>query len=240
MKKTISLLVMLTAAVLSSCAPKYASEKEVVEYARRAADKEQIELVEQTDEHRYRFRSKDRDLYFEAWTTANETWIDGASFGYTGDYSINSDYTASVLRYNDNRVKELLDKYGFEEAERSYSFECYESFTFVIKNSQVPEDIDLVNGFLNDLRLITEEEQKYHSEPLGPYKGTYIYTVLYQVDEEVFQRTIGNYNYSGYIVPGEEIDIRKDLDYSNNFLRNAVSPVRNGILIYVESDFWKE
>ncbi len=234
------LLTAVSAALFTSCGPKYASEDEIIEYAKASAGKEPVELVEQVDEHRYRFRSKDRELYFEAWTTPDQIYIDGSSFGYTDKYHIICDYIDCVHRYNDERVENLLEKYGLEEAGRSYPFEYYESFTFVIPNSQVPEDIALVNGFLNDLRLIVEEEQKYHDSPLGAYSGSYNYTVLYQVDKEAFQRTIGNYNYSSYIVPGQEIDILKDLRYSDQLLANAIPPVRHGILIYVESDFWKE
>ena len=232
LQKTAALTLVFLTLSLTACTPNYASKKEIVQYAEQTAEKEPIELDSEIDKHTYRFRSTERELYFDVTTSASEVIIDGTSFGYSGKYSIYADYYPSVYRYHDSEVEALLQKYEFEEAGRSNEFDHYESFDFVISNSQYSEDIDRVNGFLNDLRAIVEQEQQYHDAPLQPFLGTYIYTVEYQVDENVFQRTAGNYNYSSYIIAGQEIDILHDLEYSM-LIGNVIPPLRHGILIYV-------
>lgn len=99
--------------------PKYASESEIKEYAKKTAH-EEIELIGTVDwgnfgtvdgeDSIWKFRSKERDLEFEVWTDANSVNID---FGYTGTYLIQDNYWKKVNMYYNDTMTELLKKHKF-------------------------------------------------------------------------------------------------------------------------------
>ncbi|MBQ3920100.1 MAG: hypothetical protein II695_10520 [Oscillospiraceae bacterium] len=171
MKRIIMGLICLS---LTACGmPKYASEKEISEYL-SAHIAEPIEYVETSaeDKHSYIYRAMDRDFTFRVWSNAEAAAnIDGANFGYSGEYSINTDYDEHSCGYYSERIAELADSCGFEITDTcdNDAFPCYRYFWFKIDgiNDDEREIRSRIPQFLKGVQEIAAEESTYHVQGAG-------------------------------------------------------------------------
>ena len=220
--------------VVGCVKPKEPTEEDVVKKIEEMIP-EKIELVSHEDD-KYVFKSKVRDLTFEVEPHASTLNIDGADFGYTGDYSYGNTYTESVYAFYRERVEKIIADHGFEiSAQSDPDMVCINSFTIAAYNWLSEDEIDNINDFCKDLRELTKEEAQYHDDP---YDFTFEVEFLW-IDvwggKASYIRTAGNYNYSNKIGPDitdEEIDVR-NLRMTNMNLSNVIPPVYNGVLIEI-------
>ena len=234
-RKIVRMLLVFTviiglAGTATACSPKYASLDQIKKYISENTDGESVEYVKKLEKHRYLFKSKKRNMEFEAWTGASELFVDGTNLGYTGDYFIATNYEEKTHTYYNKKIKELLAKYEFENCVYSDDFKCYKKFKFCLTYNSTAEDIERVNNFLNELQTIVDDEDKLHD---GDYSaGFFNYEVVWD-HINYFERTTGNSNYSQDMNPGDESHDILTLNRTEMYLSNIIAPVYDGVLIYV-------
>ena len=219
--------------------PKPPKEKEVVKKVREMIN-EDIRLIDKVDDEKYIFASNKRDLDFEVNLHASTINIDGADFGYTGDYNFWNNYRYQVYAFYRDRIEQLMVDHGFTvSAQSDPDMPCIDSFTIAAYNWLEDKEIENINAFLKDLRDLSKEEAQYHN---GDYEFDFEITFLW-IDEwggrKEYIRTSGNYNYSSKIGPqttNEELDVR-NLGVTSKRLGNVIPPVYNGVLIELEEGY---
>ena len=220
--------------LLAGCSPNYATKEQVIEYVKNTIS-EDTAFVEQEGEHAYTFRSTERDLTFTACTSADVVNIDGTVMGYTGEYSIYTDYDPKCYALHQPEVDALLEKHGFEVLSRSDNTERGEFdkwFTIVLDNSTADWDIRYADAFLNELReTVIQPEMAYHNGQALEY----YFEVLYKIDDQVYQRTAGE-NYQNQIYPDKEIDLHEYLHPTEMFVDKALANPYNGVVIVLKSE----
>lgn len=234
-KSNTVLFVMLAFTILlTSCSAKYASKNEVIKYAESCAKGEKITIDEEVEKHRYSFHSEDRDLSFEVWSTADTIDIDGTNFGYTGDYTLGSDYSEKVNEYYETRVYELLKSHGFTDYEKSKKYTSLKNFSICVTDMHTNADIQELNSFLGELQDIANEESEFHDEDFFKDNAMYNYELAWQWGG-YYIRTIGTnrHDYSSDIFPGNDKFNVKDLQETNQNMANVTPPNYDGILLYV-------
>ena len=227
------------AAQCCACMPKYATKKQVIEWVNERVNGEQFTCEDGTEKHTFIFKSQVRDLTFQASTSPGTISIDGSDFGYTGDYTIGSDYPDQVTAFYADRVFELMEQHGFTEYVLSEedNFSGPRQFLFVMSDDYMSKDLDEVNAFLADLRKLTAQEAQYHSaEYKSYYENDYAlfsYELMY-ASPSGYYRTSGPDNYQSDITAGRELDVRThhilDMTYAQS---NVITPTYDGVLIYV-------
>ena len=164
--------------------PKYASKKEIGKYVKETIS-EPVELIgrDPENEHKYLYKCTQRDLQFSVWTEAEEAFnIDGASFGYNGKYSIDTDYPEVCMSYYNSTFEQLAEECGFDIVGRPepQQLRCYKDFWFVIDDADQNEQqvLDSACVFLEKVQDIIAEESQYHTAPLEiEHSGGYQYRV---------------------------------------------------------------
>ncbi len=228
-----ALLILVLAA--TACTPSHASKTQIAEHAAEVAKGEKVKLVEELDDDRYLFSSDERELQFEVWSTADTIIIDGADFGYTGEFTIRDNYEDMVSLCYEAEVLGLMQKYGFDSCERSEQYTAAREFRFCMTREYTSGDIDRVNAFLSELQGIMEREKLYHRDGGYDSISMYSFEVLWQSGESEYIRTSGintSMYYTELYADGSSIDIR-DLTWTDMRQANVIPPVRDGYLIYV-------
>lgn len=232
---------LLCAAVMAvstaGCLPRYAGKKEIIQFAEDYVQGESIvcDGVSDTDKHCYLFHSEERDLSFQVWTAAHTISIDGADFGYTGDYGIYTDYPDALRRYYSDRIYDKMAACGYTDYTTSSTFQAPYHFTFSIEN-YVSADLDTLNDFFAELNTITREERACHGGELPRGNALYNIEVVYH-SGSAYYRTAG-LNRSDYTtdILGDDTDydVRHfhlyDMTYA---MGNVIPDTQDGILIYV-------
>ncbi|MCR4645241.1 MAG: hypothetical protein K5695_07515 [Oscillospiraceae bacterium] len=220
--------------LLAGCSPNYATREQVIEFVKNNIS-EETELVSQTEEHAYAFRSTERDLTFTAVTSAETVNIDGTVMGYTGDHLIYTDYDPKCYAFHQPEVDALLEKHGFGVLSRSDNTERGEFdkwFTIVLDNSTADWDVRYADAFLNELReTVIQPEAAYHNGQALEY----YFEVLYKIDDQTYQRTAGE-NYQNQVYPDTEIRLHEYLRPTDMFVDKALANPYNGVVIALKSE----
>ncbi len=227
----------------SGCRPKYATENDVKTYAQNIVKGENIECVGEAEQHKFHFISKDRNLEFDVWSEAGTINIDGANFGYTGDYHINNDYLKNVNLYYEKRVYTLLKKYGFDNYRKSDDYYSLRILEFSLPEIMSMKEKENFDEFLAELKKIVIEENNKHTENIyNEYSAMYNVEVWYKTPQGDYLRTLGlnNNNYSTDILPDDTVYKLEDIPKSNMVVQNIIRPLRDGILIEFSSEYDKK
>ena len=244
--------VCLSAILFTGCTPKYASQKEILQYVEENVP-EETELIGKTEgkEHSWDFRCKNRDIVFTVATTPGSIDIDGSFFGYTGDYFIGTDYQDKVYAYYNDVLTDIMKRHQFlaedetlfaydknrEGLMRSYmgssnTFEYCKEFTIVLNNATYDWDYRYADAFLDDIRKeIVQKEQ----ETTGRFLDIQ-YEIYLKISDDCYQRTGGtNSNYTSSIQPDTEVKIKDTIHLTNMTYANVLPPVYHGMLIEIEN-----
>ena len=223
----------------SGCSAKYANEDEVITYAQEITKGESVECTGETEEHTYHFVSKERDLSFDVWSEAGTINIDGANFGYTGDYHMYNDYTKNVNLYYEQRVFDLLKKYGLDNYRKSSDYYSLQHLKFSLPEVMSRKQKDNFNEFLAELKkIVIEEDEKHTGNIYGDYSAMYTVEVWYKTSQNDYLRTLGlnNSNYGTDIFPDDTVYKIENIQKSNMVVQNIITPLRDGILIEVDKE----
>ena len=247
-------IVCISAVLMTACVPKYAKESDVVEYV-KANVPEEVELVGETEgkEHTWTFQCVNRDMTFTASTAADSISIDGSFFGYTGDYTIGCNYKRQLYAYYNDTMNDILRRnniLGDDETIFDYDasrkdllrkqistsdseFDYCDRFVIVLDNNTYDWDCKYASAFLEDIRKeIVLKEYERTGQTLE-----YKYEIQLRHEDNsgvAYQRCVGtNSDYSSSIEPDREVDVHSTVSPCNQFCGNVISPVRNGMLIYL-------
>ena len=231
----LSLIVMIL--FISSCRAKYADDSEIKKYAENLVKGENIECMGETEKHRFQFTSKDRNLTFEVWSSAGTVNIDGANFGYTGDYHMHSDYRENVNLYYEAKVYELLEHYGFNDYRKSEEYYSLRHLKFSLPEVMSVKQKENFDEFLAELKKIVIEEREKHTEDIyDEYTTMYTIEVWYKTPQGDYLRTLGlnDSDYCTDILPDDTVYRLEDIQKSNMVVQNIITPLRDGILVEVQ------
>ncbi len=220
--------------LLTSCRPKYADNSEINKYATNLVKGENIECVGETEKHKFHFQSKDRELAFDVWSSAGTINIDGANFGYTGDYHMHNNYRENVNLYYEKRVYDLLAHYGFTDYRKSENYYSVQHLEFSLPEVMNEKQKNNFDEFLAELKKIVLEEREKHTEDIyDEYTTMYTVEVWYKTPQGDYLRTLG-LNASDYctdILPDDTVYKLENIEKSNMVVQNILPPLRNGVLI---------
>lgn len=238
--KMITAVIVVGATVLcSGCRAKYADESEITTYAQNLVKGETIECMGETEEHKFHFISKDRTLEFDVWSEAGTVNIDGANFGYTGDYNMYNDYLKNVNLYYEERVYRLLQKYGFDNYRKCEDYYSLRVMKFSLPEIMSQKQKENFNTFLAELKAIVKEERERHTANIySQYTAMYNIEVWYKTSQGDYLRTVGlnNSDYTTDILPDDVVYKIENMHKSNMVVQNIITPLRDGILIEVEKE----